>query len=296
MRLEELLEKIGIAGEDARAVLTANRLYGEDIAPIAKAYMETDRASCAPQLAQIKALAEEKGASLYMLYLLFWLASMPTLYREYKEEGIDEEIFYASMADVGYKVKECKEVKGEVGVFVDWFTAFFEKRLFALGRLQYHHHPFCIDEYTVGDFTVKRDEPVYQCHIPSSGRLLPEDVLDSFARAYDFYKHELSGSVMPICCASWLLFPAYQGTVFPEGSNTARFAALFDIIDVYHTEEFVDFWRVFGIEYEKRDKGIPTDTGLRRRMLAYMEKGGGYGAGYGIILYDGEKKEIINRK
>ncbi len=295
MDFKALLEKIGVEEADAAKILTADALIGKEILPIAAAYMQTDREKCQSFLQKAEALARE-GADAYMLQLLFWLHCMPTLYAEYLAMGISEDIFYRSMADFACKIKECKQMKGAVGVFVDWFAPFFEKKMFALGRLQYHHYPLYVETYTHGDFTLKKGDVVYQCHIPSSGKLLVADVMDSLHQAYLFYKKELKGSLLPVCCASWLLFPDYQGRVFAQGSNLAKFAELFEIIDVYPTESFNDFWRIFGVEYAERDKGIPSDTSLRRAFIRYMEEGGGFGAGYGIILYDGEKKEIINRK
>lgn len=295
MNLKELLEKIGVLKEDAAEILAADGVLRKEITPISEAYMNTDREKCQAFVKE----AEEKargGVDGYMAQLLFWLYCMPRLREEYLAEGLAEDIFYHSMADFTYKIKECKQMKGKVGVFVDWFAPFFEKKMFALGRLQYHHYPLYVDSYTLGDFSLQKGDTVYQCHIPSSGKLLLPDVMDSLDKAYHFYKKELKGSIIPVCCASWMLFPDYQGSVFSEGSNIAVFASLFDIIDVYPTEAFNDFWRVFGVEYAKRDKGVPTDTSLRRAFVRYMEKGGRYGAGYGIILYDGEKKQIVNQK
>ena len=40
---------------------------------------------------------------------------------------------------------------------------------------------------------------------------------------------------------------------------------------------------------------LPRDTTLRRNMVRYIENGGGFGFGFGVILYDGEQKKIINR-
>ena len=294
MELKVLLEKIGVPADDACVILKAEAILGENIAPIADAYMKTDREKCQDFVKQAASLARE-GADQYMAQLLFWLHCMPTLHEEYLAEGMDEGIFYHSMADFAYKIQECKQMKGVVGTFVDWFAPFFEKKMFALGRLQYHHHPLYVDSYTCGELTLKREDIVYQCHIPSSGRLLVEDVMDSLDKAYRFYKKELKGSLMPVCCASWLLFPDYQGRVFAEGSNVAKFAAMFDIIDVYKTEAFGDFWRVFGVDFADRDKGLPADTSLRRAFIRYMEESNSFGAGYGIIVYDGEKKEIVNR-
>ena len=92
---------------------------------------------------------------------------------------------------------------------------------------------------------------------------------------------------MPVVCHSWLLYPPYLEEVFPEGSNLCRFAEMFRILFVDQVgDHFPDCWRVFGKMHQKDLKDFPADTRLRRSFLIYMQNGGDFGYGYGILLYD----------
>ena len=70
---------------------------------------------------------------------------------------------------------------------------------------------------------------------------------------------------------------------------------MFDIIDTTSTGNvFDDGWRVFNKMYEGTTKDLPVDNSLRLRFVEYINSGGDFGYGYGIILYDGKQKKIIN--
>ena len=71
---------------------------------------------------------------------------------------------------------------------------------------------------------------------------------------------------------------------------------MFDVISQKETEGFGDCWRIFNKDYEGSTADFTADTGLQRRFIDYINNGGTFGTGYGTILYDGEKREIVNRK
>lgn len=230
----------------------------------------------------------------YILNLLFWLYCIPFAKKYYDENEIPEEIFFDTMKDVSCKTRECKEVTGKIGVSSIWFFLHFNFVYFALGRLQ-----FCIDsygfkEYSFDSFKIKKGDKVYSCHIPSGERLTVEDCMESFDKAYKFFD---GGDVIPIVCASWLLFPPYIERVFKKDSNLWRFAKLFDITETSETgRNFADCERVFGKSFEGTTEGFPRDTSLQRAFIDYIDSGDDFGCGIGIILYNGKERRIINRE
>ena len=40
----------------------------------------------------------------------------------------------------------------------------------------------------IGDFLIEENAKIVHCHIPSSGPLIQEDVVDSLKKAYEFFK------------------------------------------------------------------------------------------------------------
>ena len=309
--LNEYLNKIGFEPNDISFILSLNRKYADVIEPIVKEYTlnlksvpyvqyyGNERELSLNKAEQFVKQAQEKipDENEYAVNLLAWLNCIPYLHNIYKQLRISDEIFYETMKDFVYKAKECKNVYGVCGVFVHWFFLQFELKLFSLGRLQYEIYQFDFDEYTFSNTQIKKGDRVYSCHIPSSGKLTYDMCLDSFQKAYEFFKPEISGDIIPIICQSWLLYKPYVENVFPKNSNIKQFTDMFDIIDATSAGNvFSDCWRVFNKMYEGTTEGLPVDNTLRRNFVEYINSGGDFGYGYGIILYDGKQKKIINLK
>lgn len=309
--LKEYLCKIGFELDDINFIIANNRKYADVIEPIVKEYILNLKAEPFVQYrSNERALSFKKAESFvkqihekipgeneYVLNLLFWLNCIPYLHKVYKQLCISDEIFFESMKDFSYKVKECKSIYGICGVFVNWFFLFFELKEFSLGRLQYEVYQFDYEEYICSNARIHKGDRVYFCHIPSSGTLTYEACMDSFQNAYEFFKHDILGDIIPIISHTWVLYKPYIDNVFPENSNLKQFANMFDIIDITSTGNvFDDGWRVFNKMYKGTTKDLPVDNTLRQNFVKYINSGGDFGYGYGIILYDGKQKKIINLK
>ena len=303
------LSKLGISEADAREISRHNREYGERIQHLAeeymtyapkqffRAYQEGQRAESVQRrdtfLGKARAVTGEENAP--MAELLFWLHCVPYAKEQYRHMGIPEEIFWETMRDIGYKLQEYKGLYGKCGTGSTWFFLHFDWQLAAFGRLQYQIREFPKEHYQWNGYELNCGDTVYACHIPSSVKLSEALCLDSLQRAYDFLKKDLQDNILPVVCSSWMLFPPYVEKVFAEGSNLKIFAKMFDVVDAAPKEIFDDGWRIFGAEYTGETDNLPRDNSLRRNMISYIENGGSFGYGYGILLYDGEKGKIINR-
>ena len=309
MLTEVFLEKIGFEADDIDFILANDIKYKDTIEPIAKEYMSgLQIMPFVPYEGNGRQLSLEKAnlfikqvqekipeENQYVLNLLAWLHCVPYLHTIYRQFHINENIFYETMKDLSYKAKECKNVYGVCGFFVNWFFLFFELKAFSMGRLQFEVYPFDYDEYVFESVHLKKRDRVYFCHIPSSGRLTQEQCMESFQKAYDFFEADRSGDVIPIISHTWLLYQPYIDKVFPPNSNLKKFANLFEVTDTTSTgNDFYDCWRVFNKIYEGTAKGLPADNTLRRNFIQYIEAGGDFGIGHGIILYNGKTKKIIN--
>ena len=243
-------------------------------------FFETDRGYF-ERLQEISKKTEIHRMTVDMIFLI--LCAKP-LHYIYRQEKLGEELFWDTMCDLQYKLMECKQVFNVWGTFVTgWFQRFYLCERFKLGRLQYETAPFPYESYKG---ILKKDDTVYNCHIPSCGALTPDAILDSLKRAYAFYKPK--DGILPVVCDSWLLYPPHKD-VFPTGSNLSKFAALFDVIDSAASENNHDFWRIFGCNYSPDLKALPNDTKLRRNFIDYLSQGNHMGCGFGVLLFDGEK-------
>ena len=306
----DFLSKLGILEADAREILQHDREYGAAIQRLSQEYMsfapkqffrayrEGQRAESTQRrdtfLREARAVTGEENVP--MAELLFWLHCVPYARAQYRQMGIPEEIFWDTVKDIGYKLEECKQVSGKCGVVSTWFFLHFDWQLATFGRLQYQVRGFPKDHYAWAGFELNYGDPVYACHIPSSGKLSEELCLDSLQRAYEFLKKDLRSNILPVVCSSWMLFPPYVEKVFGDGSNLKAFAKMFDVVDVTPRESFEDGWRIFGPAFQGSTEGLPQDNSLRRNMVRYIKDGGEFGFGYGVLLYDGEKKKILNRQ
>lgn len=309
MLTEALLRRIGFAEDDIPYILACHRKYASGLAPLAEAYAATfggselmpypadEREEAYTRAKQYVANAiglfpEEENP--HILNLLAWLQLIPWIRERYEAHGFSEELLYAVLSDLPEKVKECKSVYGQCGVFSRWFFLFFDLKVFSFGRLHYEIAALDADSCTVGDVRLQRGDPVLSVHIPAKGKLTPEACGESLAQAYDFFRELFPETGLPVVCHSWLLYPPYRAEVFPPDSNLSRFADLFRIVYADQVSPiFSDCWRVFGLMHEGTTQGFPADTRLRRNFLRYMEQGGDHGSGYGVFLYDGKQKKIL---
>ncbi len=308
MLTQEFLEKIGFEKEDASKIIELNLKYHKRTEPLVKEYVsvmtggfmkpysQSERAETDERTDRfIKAVQSELSElDEYTSRLLGWVNCIPYLKDRYDKYGVSEEIFFESMKDFSYKLKECKTIHNSIGLFVDWFFLFFDMKIFSLGRLQFHVNSFLCDEYKKCGIELKKGDTVYFCHIPSSGKLTRELCMDSFQRAYEFFKQQLKGDIIPIVSNTWLLYQPYIEKVYSDGSNLKNFAEMFDVIDVKSSgNDFPDGWRIFGKLYNGNVDEMPADNTLRKNFINYIKNGGDFGTGYGVILYDGVTRKIV---
>lgn len=243
-------------------------------------------------LESITALAEKNDENKYTMHFVFLLNCMPILRERFSENGYPEELFYAGADDLRCKLLECIECEGVPGTFVaDWNAGFFELDRFALGRFQYEKrtYDYDFDFVTACGRVLKKGDTVINFHIPSSGIPLTDEVrLDSYKKAYEFYKGLFPDGRVVFVCSSWLLFPRHR-EFLPQHSNILRFMSDFEEVSWEEKDRFSNGWRVFGRASDKPVEELPRNTSLRRAYADWLCGGNKTGYGYGAFVFDGEK-------
>lgn len=233
----------------------------------------------------VLALAEERKVHPYAAEMAFFLYAARFLRERYQEAGYTDAFFIENARDLLYKVMECHGLTGIWGTMAgSWFGGMFRMERFQLGRLQYEKRPLRFEEYK----GYRQGDLFYGCHIPSSGPLTPESVMESLKKAYDFYRPALRDGILPVHLRSWLIYPGHY-EVYPEGSNLKRFYELFDVIGGDEKPDNPYIWRVFGMENCADYAALPEKTSLQRRFKEYLLSGKKMGSGDGFLLFDGEK-------
>ena len=291
--MNDLMKKIDLA-EDAREVVKEISLA---ISESPELSAELDSLVCG-YLAEgvdfgiekrMRDMSDRMGVNVFSLHLTFLLECALRAKKVYDERGIDESVYYDTMCDLSYKVKECKKMYGVCGVSsFSWYHGIMLVNTFKLGRLEYAVGRLEYDEYKN---YAKRGDRVYNCHIPSCGPLTYELVIDSLERAYKFFGCK---DYLIVHCSSWMLYPPVYREVFPEGSNLKMFYELFDIVgETPVTSNAANFWRIFYKPDTTPLDELPTDTTLQRSFIKYFKEGKFMGTGKGIIVFDG--KRIVNK-
>ena len=107
---EVLLPSFDRIAENAMATAWWRRLVAR--------YDATEKCEYREMLEDVRALADTLSIHRYTLEMLLFLALGKKLRARYAERGIDEEIYYASLMDLRYKLEECRRVHNVVGSFV----------------------------------------------------------------------------------------------------------------------------------------------------------------------------------
>lgn len=238
-----------------------------------------------PYKENIERFAEGAGISPRTAELLVLIGGLSCAKERFLEKGYSEELFLDTMRDLKNKLLECKRVHGVWGTFtIDWLRNYYFCERFALGRLQYEIVEFPFEDYKG---VIGQGDKALCCHIPSSGPLKKEEVIESLRRAYAFFPQIVKDGVLTVVCNSWLLYPKHY-PLFKEGSNIRAFYHLFDVVGEWET--FGDFWRIFGYFYEpEKVAQAPEENSLQKASKAYLVAGNTMGGGRGILRFDGEK-------
>ncbi len=232
-------------------------------------------------LGRIEKLENETGLHPYVLHALFVLCTFVQLKERYAQQNIAQEVFWATVGDLIYKMDECYTVHGFYGTFVAiWYRVILLMETFMLGRLQYQISVSDIDFVGKNGNKIKKGDRCYNIHIPGAGPLKKESVLDSIECARKFF-----GEEHPVLlCHTWLLMEDREGEVFLPGTNLWDFRSLFEMISYRQDEGFPDAWRVFGMPFDGDAEKLPQKTGIQKRLVAFLKKYQNTKSGNGIIF------------
>lgn len=273
-----------------KAALDLQRACGKDvIARLVSAYERDESLKVTDLTRTLDASAAAVGIHPYTVDALFVAAAFYSMRKDYTAR-FGEEVFLDTARDLVWKLRECRNIYDTVGTrAASWYDLLLRRKIFALGRLQFHTVPFHLPEVTLSTGRLTNGQKVIKTHIPSSGKLTREACLDSYRRAYRFFKNEFDSDRIPFVCYTWMLAPRIAAG-YATGSNLAGFYSDFEVFDVKDDPNEGDFWRIFGFPYREglNPADLPRDTTLRAHVADIYAAGGGMQFGYGAFYHDGE--------
>lgn len=230
---------------------------------------------------KLQSIADKTGIHRYTVDMVFLLFCGRALRYLYASKGYSEKLFLAAMSDTRFKLLECRRVYDVWGTFVlFWYPGFYRMTRFKLGRLQYD-----VMRQKDGDIPgfVREGDPVLNCHIPSSGPLLSDEVNASLRMAYDFLPESRVDGALAVQCNSWLLYPPLVEKL-PADSNIRRFADRFTVYNQKEDPGNNNFWRVFGVKWhEGALNEVTPKSSLEKAVCELIAEGGTMGVGFGIL-------------
>lgn len=265
--LERLLSLLEFRDEDAAAFSAGlDELTPEDIAVI-----EDDYAALSANVGRVEertnpvsgeAVEHPVGTDFPLLVALVRVAAQ--VQAELVRRGVDEDVAWHSVADLGQQVHIHRLVHGVFGFGGrPWVPVNYSGSLLWLGRLQYTLEP---NPWSLG------------VHIPETGPLTPEAVDESLdlartiaVAAYGEYPIER------FTCYSWLLDRGLNARLNPE-SNMAKFAARFTPFGKAEPGDRDALY--FGFHRETRGGGevdlstLPQNSSLQRAVVSQLRGGG----------------------
>jgi hypothetical protein len=160
------------------------------------------------------------------LGLWAFVAAVPEALALDAARGIDEDVTWATLLDIGVNVDRHIAAHGRPGFDgAFWLSQHVRGRIYRLGRLQFNIGTVSWQPGPGAGFAP--GDPLLGVHIPPGAPLTPEACDASFARARPFFaRHVPGGPYRVASCGSWLLDPQLAGMLGPD-SNIVRFQRRF---------------------------------------------------------------------
>jgi len=274
-----LAEELRLPPETLPPLETAAKaLPWPDLPLNALAAPDTAGAAWTQAMARLPAWETDDG----MAQLAVALAAACGTRKAYRQAGVSNEIFLATMGCISRFLKETKELTGRWAFdrgFWTWRQT--GGLLFRLGALEFEYA--AAGEAPPG---LSQEDRTLHVHIPSDAALTREALDGSYAQARRFFQAEgavfcTSGPPKAMLCGSWLLAPALD-ELLPEGSGIRRFAGDYNRFLV--REDSTDFYRwLFRRPGPAPLEDLPEDTSLQRAAKARLAAGGTIGMAWGVL-------------
>lgn len=266
MNITNLCDKINLQPEIKSCVIEfANGFDFSIVANQLRDFQNYEKMSKA--LAEIQTILREDTNNIKILACM--LKASADVYEIYKDKGISDEIYFATMKCYTRFIDETSQMTGKL--YFDrywWTTRQAGCHLFRIGELEYEMKHI-------------EENIVIGIHIPSDVDFSPSAIDNSLASAKHFfaaYYPELSNAEYR--CHSWLLDKQLKA-MLNENSNIRSFQNRFEIFD--EGEVGTDF-----IEWLYNTKStdyatLPENTSLQRNMKKHILSGGVIRNAYGRL-------------
>ena len=232
--------------------------------------------------------------------------SLETAYSRFKEKGFDDKIFFDTMSDIKIWGEDCRAHFGEIGLDeINWIRLHVNRRIFKIGRLQYHLFRYYYSAKTSFDgVKIRFGEKCFNIHIPRGERLDMQACKESITDAVDILSKafpKIRNDIM--ICHSWMIC-SHNADFVAEDSNISKFAKLFKLAGESQGASEHLRW-IFDIRADEKTlqanksqlgyyydlSNYPPKSSLQDLAKRHIMQGGELGDGKGVLL----TKDIIGK-
>jgi GNAT-like C-terminal domain/N-acyltransferase N-terminal domain len=222
-----------------------------------------------------------------LFYAHVFLAVLADVRAWHRDHGVQDDVSWATLSDLGHGMALYRSVHGEPGLAVqDWLTLHLRGALYQLGRLQFHRSrivPGLVGAGPLFWYDRSRAEgmgpgfshgdPVLGLHVPPTGPLTPEACDHSLQRARRFFARVFpSEPYRVVVCSSWMLDDQLADHL-PATANIVRFQRRFQLVPGTLDDDAGVLGSVFRRVAPSLDDLSPRTT-LQRAVVAHLRAGG----------------------
>lgn len=130
---------------------------------------------------------------------------------------------------------------------------------------------------------VAQGDPVLDMHIPSGGNMTPDLIQKSLEQAVPFFDEYFpDNGVRAIACGSWL-FSSQLHEILPAESHILTLQSHFQLLPCAPDKGTDNLWFLFLQSPPYDLTKLPRDTSMRRAMIKWLEGGGCFCSGAGVL-------------
>lgn len=217
-----------------------------------------------------------------MLMLTVMLAGALRAFRQYRQQGIPEEIWVDTMKCFSRFVGENFESSGVYRFDRDfWAFRQLSMALFRIGTLEYEMRAYSGETIEAGGLTIREGDAILSLHIPSDAVLTRESLDESYGATKAFFgRYYPDFSYKCGWCHSWIISPHLK-ELLPAASKILVFQGDFILTKV---DDDAQGYRSWLFKTSSADvTGYREDTSLQRRAKAHLLSGGKIGEAAGIL-------------
>lgn len=211
--------------------------------------------------------------------------SLESLYDFYQEKEISDEIFYATLSDLKYRVDRYYKNNQCYGLSahdMKWLTQIYRAETFKIKALKFRLYPFDYEEIErSGNDALElsnEDKQIYKnglesvyIHIEEGANLSPQSVDESLKVAKYFFDATFKERNFKLfVCRSWLMYPGLV-SILKEDSNIIKFQKRFKIIGK-HSVPDQSLLRIYKTTDMEIINTMEKTTSLQKSMYKNIDK------------------------